>query len=232
MKNPLLLLHGALGSSEQLVPLREILSFEREVFVLDFQGHGNSTNENDFSIELFTQNIIDFLKERKISKVDIFGYSMGGYVTLNLASNYPERVGNIITLGTKFNWNPEFAEKEIKMLDPSQIQEKVPAFANRLEQLHGKEDWKRVVEKTAKMMMHLGKWPVLNMENLQKIVNRTLICLGNLDKMSTIEESENVANWLKNGEFKLIENFKHPIETVPLERLALIINTFLAEENK
>src|SRR5690606_24344812 len=119
--NPLLLLHGALGSSEQFLPLQEILSSDREVFTMDFEGHGKSESKGNFTIELFTQNVIDFLKENKILKVDIFGYSMGGYVALNLASNYTDLAGKIITLGTKFDWPTAFAEKEIKMLNPHQI---------------------------------------------------------------------------------------------------------------
>ena len=227
MKNPILLLHGALGSSEQLIALQEILSSEREVFTMDFEGHGNSKSENTFSIALFAQNVIDFLKEKGISKVDIFGYSMGGYVALYLTSKFPEIIGRIITLGTKFDWNPEFAGKEIKMLNPLQIQEKVPTFAERLQQLHGAKNWKKVVLKTAEMMQNLGANPVLNEENLQQIENKTLICLGSLDRMSTVEESQTVAKCLPNGEFKLIENFKHPIETVPAAELASIINNFM-----
>ncbi len=228
MKTPILLLHGALGSKEQLIPLQEELSLDREVFIMDFEGHGKSKSENDFSIELFTQNVVDFLREKNISRVDVFGYSMGGYVALNLASKYYSLMRNIIILGTKFEWSPNFAESEVKMLDPEQIEVKVPAFAARLEQLHGNQNWKYVVEKTAIMMLGLGNNPPLKKVDFQQIENRTLICLGNLDKMSTVEESESVANWLPNGKFKLIENFKHPIEVVSMEELALIINDFMA----
>ena len=227
MKNPILLLHGALGSTEQLIPLQKNLSSERTVFRMDFDGHGNFKSENNFSIPLFAQNVIDFLKEKDISKIEIFGYSMGGYVALHFASKFPNFIEKIITLGTKFDWTPEFAEKEIKMLNPSQIQEKVPAFAERLQQLHGTKNWKNVVLKTAGMMQNLGANPVLNEENLQQIENKTLICLGGLDKMATVEESQTVANLLPNGEFKLIDNFKHPIETVPAEELSAIIKDFL-----
>ena len=46
------------------------------------------------------------------------GHSMGGYVALKLALKRPELVDRIITLGTKFNWTPEVAAKEVKMLNP------------------------------------------------------------------------------------------------------------------
>ncbi|MDP2685905.1 MAG: alpha/beta hydrolase [Aequorivita sp.] len=232
MKIPILLLHGALGCKEQLVPLQEKLSLENEIFILDFEGHGKSKGKTDFSIELFTQNVVDFLKERKISKVAVFGYSMGGYVALNLASKHPDLVEKIITLGTKFDWTPTFAEKEIKMLNPETIQMKVPAFAERLKQLHGSENWKNVVLKTAKMMQDLGENPTLKEMDFQKIDTPTLICLGELDSMSTQVESKEVSNWLQNGQFHEIENLKHPIESAPIEKIAAIITNFLSQKNQ
>ena len=231
MKTPLLLLHGALGSKEQLVSLQEKLSSERAVFVLDFEGHGKSKSESDFSIELFTQNVFDFLEENKISKVAIFGYSLGGYVAFNFALRHPDMVEKIISLGTKFDWNPEFANKEIKMLNPEAIQMKVPAFAERLKQLHGNGNWHNVVLKTAKMMQNLGENPSLKEADFHKLNISALICLGELDVMSTEIESKNVSNWLQNGQFQLIENLKHPIETVPVDKIVAIITTFLNKEN-
>lgn len=226
MKTPLLLLHGALGSKEQFLQLKETLSTKRDVFTMDFDGHGKSRSEKGFSIELFTQNVVDFLEAYTISKIDVFGYSMGGYVALNLAKGHPLLINKIITLGTKFDWTFSFAEKEIKMLNPEQIQFKVPGFAKRLEQLHG-ENWKNMVSKTASMMKDLGESPNLGKRDFQNIQNKTLICLGELDKMSTIEESQNVAHWLPNGKFESISNFKHPIGAVPQDKLASIINEFL-----
>jgi pimeloyl-ACP methyl ester carboxylesterase len=230
VETPILLLHGALGSKEQLVPLQEKLSLENEVFIMDFEGHGKAKGKTDFSIELFTQNVIDFLKERKISKVAVFGYSMGGYVALNLASKHPHLIDRIITLGTKFDWTPTFAEKEIKMLNPDAIEIKVPAFAERLKQLHGSENWKDVVLKTVQMMQNLGENPTLKEVDFQKINTPTLICLGELDAMSTQVESKNVSNWLQNGQLYKIENLKHPIESIPIEKIVTIISNFLSKK--
>lgn len=226
MKTPLLLLHGALGSKEQLLTLKEILGRDRQVFTVDFEGHGNSRSHEDFSIALFSQNIIGFLKEHAISKVDVFGYSMGGYVALNVAKQHTSLIQNIVTLGTKFEWTRSFAENEMKMLVPEQIQAKAPSFARRLEQLHG-ENWKNLVIKTSLLMRNLGDTPNLRKSDFEHIENRTLICLGELDKMSTIEESQEVANWLPNGAFQSISDFKHPIEVVSQDKLASIINKFL-----
>lgn len=227
MGKPILLLHGALGSEEQLFSLKQILSESREVYTLNFEGHGSSNSDSDFSIPLFRNNIISFLKEKNLESVDIFGFSMGGYVALDLASHNPELVGRIVTLGTKFSWDPSFAAGEMRMLNPDKMLEKVPDFAAYLQKLHGLENWRNVVLKTANFMKELGDNPTLTASELKNISNHVLICLGEFDKMSTAEESKMVADWLPNGTFKLIANFKHPLESVSVDELAEIITKFL-----
>jgi pimeloyl-ACP methyl ester carboxylesterase len=54
---------------------------------LIFQGHGSDTTNGDFSIERFANDTLDFLDQHQIDSVNIFGYSMGGYVALKLQKN-------------------------------------------------------------------------------------------------------------------------------------------------
>ncbi|MBO9573200.1 MAG: alpha/beta fold hydrolase, partial [Chitinophagaceae bacterium] len=137
MKPHLLMLHGAIGASSQLQHIAGLLSPKYEIHLFDFPGHGGKgLNEENFSIELFANAVVSFLEEQKIKQVNIFGYSMGGYVALYLARHHPELINKIITLGTKFHWNKETAANEVKMLDPEKIAVKVPSFAKALETLH------------------------------------------------------------------------------------------------
>lgn len=226
MNIELILLHGALGCKKQFEDLQKILSEKRKVHALDFDGHGENHSDKDFSMELFSENILDFLNENNIEKADVFGYSMGGYAALCLAKKHPQRLGKIMTLGTKFHWDKETAENETKKLDPEKIEEKVPAFAKHLTTLHPANPWKNVVRKTAALMHGLGNENHLTAEDLKKISNETLICLGSLDAMVTIEESETVAKMLPNAEFKLIEGFQHPIERIDVGGLAGFVDDF------
>lgn len=132
MKKTLLLLHGALGSKQQFAELKKQLSDEFELYDLNFDGHGGSTTDEAFSIALFTQNALAFMDAQGLEQVAIFGYSMGGYVALNMALKHPNRVRQIITLGTKFDWTIESASREVKMLNPAVIEAKVPHFAQKL----------------------------------------------------------------------------------------------------
>ncbi|WP_306643850.1 alpha/beta fold hydrolase [Sanyastnella coralliicola] len=209
----ILLLHGALGSQRQLFKVKEALQEHSEVYSLDFSGHGDNRTELSFAIDQFTSDVVHFLDENGLDQVNIFGYSMGGYVALNLAHHHEHRVNRIATYGTKFNWTPESAQKEVKMLNPEVIEQKVPKFAAHLESTHGAK-WKGVMRSTAQMMIDLGEAPNLTSEVLSSINHRVLITVGDEDTMVSIEESKRAAASLSNSEFKILEGFQHPIERV------------------
>lgn len=211
---PVIILHGALGSQDQFKNVKELLSKQYETHAFDFEGHGGRLSENDFSIDLFAENVISFMREKGIKKANFFGYSMGGYVALNVSRKHPEMVGKIFTLGTKFDWTPESSAREIKMLNPEKIEEKIPKFAAILKERHSSNNWKMVLNKTADMMSRLGKGEGLKQNQFSEINNEVIISVGEEDNMVTRKESKNIANALKNGSIHIFKNFQHPIEKV------------------
>ena len=225
---PLLLLHGALGSQKQFNALSSELSPDHTIHQFDFEGHGGKAMPEAFSIDLFAENASRYLDANGLSKVDIFGYSMGGYVALKLAGRHPEKVGRIVTLGTKFDWSQETAEKEVRMLNPAKMEEKVPAFANFLAKVHGPNNWKEVVHKSAGMMLDLAAGNKLSAEALAGIDQEVLIIIGGQDNMVSIDESRQSAEALPNGRLLVEESFRHPIAKNDPARLAEIIRQFLA----
>ncbi len=210
----ILLLHGALGTKDQLSGIKARLSEHFEVYDLNFEGHGDAASNKDFSIDLFTENVIGFLEQNSLNDMIIFGYSMGGYVALNLALKKPDLVSKIVTYGTKFDWTADTAEREVKMLNPEKIEEKVPAFAERLNAVHISNNWKDVMNKTAQMMLDLGNGKKLTPEDLRKIQTETLVTIGSKDHMVSVEESTMTANSLAKGELMIFENEQHLIEKV------------------
>lgn len=223
MKEKLLLLHGALGSKKQFNSLIKELEISFDVYTMNFEGHGGVESFNDFSIGLFTKNVIKYLEELGIDNINIFGYSMGGYVALQTALNIPKKINKIITLGTKFNWDIESAQREVKMLDPIKIEEKVPRFAKKLQQEHHPEDWKKVMKKTAVMIINMAKGNTLNDSDFKKIDQPVIIGIGDLDSMVSYEESKYIYKILPNAKLVRLEGVEHPIEKIDLEQLANFI---------
>ncbi|MCB0408992.1 MAG: alpha/beta fold hydrolase [Flavobacteriales bacterium] len=224
----ILILHGALGAKDQFYPLAEMLNDDFEIHLLNFSGHGGETFKSQFNIPQFAQDVIDYLDENKIDKIDVFGYSMGGYVALFLAKHYSETIGKIITLGTKFKWTPEIASKEIKMLNPLKIEEKIPKFAEVLKQRNLPNDWKEMMNKTSKMMIEMGEQNVLTIEDYKTINHIVKIGLADVDEMVTYEETIEVANALPNAQFYQLKNSNHPIEKVDSQLLIEEICSFLS----
>jgi pimeloyl-ACP methyl ester carboxylesterase len=221
---PVLLLHGALGSKTQLDLLKDSLQASGlAVYSMNFSGHSGKPFAADFGIETFANDIVCFLKENQLNQVDIFGYSMGGYVALWLAHAHPEYTGKIITLGTKFDWSPEAAAKEVKKVDPEKIQEKIPAFARILQHRHEPNDWNELLHKTAAMMTALGNKPLLTEAILQQIKNDVLILLGDLDDMTDLMFSKKVSEALPHGKFSSLEKTPHPIERVDVKFLHRVL---------
>lgn len=229
--NKLLLLHGALGSAAQMQPLAEALSPHFDIHTLNFEGHGGAPfSGNHFSIAQFAEQVLDKIVQIGAEQVDIFGYSMGGYVGLYLARHYPERVGKIATLATKFNWNPESGAKEAAQLNPQKIKDKVPAFAAELQQRHTVQNWEKLLHQTAALLLNLGTQPELPIEQLALLNQPALIGVGDKDKMVSLEETIAAFRQLPKGQLMVLPDTQHPFERVNIKLLAKMMTRFFANE--
>ena len=227
--HPLLIFHGAIGAKDQMQALADALKENCIVHTLNFSGHGGEPfPDKDFSIPLFAGEVLNYLQQNKIERVNIFGYSMGGYVAMFLAKHHPELVGRIITLATKFYWDEAVAAKEVKMLDAEIILQKVPEFAEQLRVRHLPNDWKMVLDKTKEMLLQLGQQNTLQLTDYKNILADCLLLLGDKDKMVTVDETIAVQKALPNADFKLLPGTPHPIEQVDTTMLASVITDFLS----
>ena len=227
MSIPLLICHGALGASDQFSNLESALNYPGPIHRLDFEGHGGRPiPDSGLSMQRFAIEILNWMETNSYAKINIFGYSMGGYAALQLAYLHPEKVNRIATLGTKFAWTPESAATEQQHLIPHVIEAKVPAFASVLAQRHHPQDWKSVVIASANLIHDLGNGAALTEAQFKQITTPTSIGIGLLDRMVTMGESDNVSQWLPNGSFKVFDNFKHPIEKVDVAVLANHLQDF------
>lgn len=219
----ILLLHGALGAAKQLDPLSALLKNDFQVHCMEFEGHGQTPSEKPFSIEGFVDNLKDYLDEKNLRNIIVFGYSMGGYVALKLAARNPEYFEKIITLGTKFHWTTEAVEKEVQYLNPDKIELKLPAYAAMLDALHVDGSWKTVMQKTADMMLRLGSGEATADEMFEQIQVPCCLCLGEKDQMVSSAETSKIVELIPNAEFELLEDTVHPIDRVDMLKLANLI---------
>lgn len=223
----LILLHGALGSSEQFKSWLPLLSSNFEVYTFDLEGHGGRAfADRPFRIAHFAENLLDFLKENDLIGANIFGYSMGGYVALYLARHHAGSLGKIYTFSTKLDWNPENSAQEVKKLNADVIQVKVPKFAEMLQKRHHGNDWRAHLGKTADMMLDLGAQPALSPDDFAAIPNQVRMGIGDRDTMVSIRETEEFYRHLPQGEMLVLPKTPHPIEKMDPAQLCTAITDF------
>lgn len=217
----LLLLHGALGSAQQMKPLTDLLSGNTLCF--DLPGHGAKASDSaPFDIERMARAVSEQITE----PAALFGYSMGGYVALYLAATQPDKVKSVVTLATKFNWTPEGAAQEVRMLNAEKVKERVPAFATLLETRHGSH-WPQVMERTASMMLALGQQPSLTVPLLNAIECSVLLLRGTEDAMVTNEETLWAQRHIRNARFEKLEGQPHPFEKVDVDLVKMCLTTYI-----
>jgi pimeloyl-ACP methyl ester carboxylesterase len=101
---PVLVLHGGLGSLEDMRHQIAALSSNHLVIAPDSRGHGRSTDgSGPLGYSQMADDMAALLDVLHISKVDIVGFSDGGIIGLDLAMHHSERVGRLITIGANYD---------------------------------------------------------------------------------------------------------------------------------
>ena len=98
---PLMLVAGLASDSQSWHPILEDLSRQYQVITLDNRGVGRTTPQDiETSIQKIADDCIALIRHLELSSVHLLGHSMGGFVALDCAIRYPERVSKLILAGT------------------------------------------------------------------------------------------------------------------------------------
>src|SRR5262245_26490937 len=94
---PLVVLPGAYMSVELLGDLIPALAESHQVIGVEFQGHGHTADiDRPFSYEQFADDTAALLQHVGIERADVYGYSLGGGVALQLGLRHPGRVRKLV----------------------------------------------------------------------------------------------------------------------------------------
>lgn len=108
---PLLLLHGGLGSTDMFAPVLPQFAAHRTVIAVDLQGHGRTAlGERPFSVEAMGNDMAAIVKALGYDRVDVMGYSLGGGVAFRMAVQHPEAVRRLVMVSTGYATNGFYDE--------------------------------------------------------------------------------------------------------------------------
>src|ERR1700674_183141 len=109
--SPLVLLHGGFGSLEMYGSNVELLAAGHRVIGVDLQSHGRSpAADRPMRFETMADDIAALMKELKLERAAIMGFSLGGAVALRIAIQHPELVSRLVLVSAVFKrrgWHAE-----------------------------------------------------------------------------------------------------------------------------
>jgi pimeloyl-ACP methyl ester carboxylesterase len=95
--NPLILLHGWLGSWRYWMPTMEELSEQHRTYAFDLWGFGDSDKSTDrHGVEKYVNLLKDFMDELGVAPAALVGHSLGATVAVKFAVANPDRVTRLM----------------------------------------------------------------------------------------------------------------------------------------
>jgi pimeloyl-ACP methyl ester carboxylesterase len=100
---PIILITGSSATMDMWNPLllEQLASANYKVIIFENRGVGESTvGTKEISLSQFANDTLGLLDALGISKADVLGWSMGGFIAQQLAVTYPDTVDNLILYAT------------------------------------------------------------------------------------------------------------------------------------
>ncbi len=88
---PVVLLHGAISATgTSFGPLPDLLAQTRQVIAVEQQGHGRTADTGrPMSVQAMADDTLALLASLGIGRADLFGYSLGAGIALNIITSHP-----------------------------------------------------------------------------------------------------------------------------------------------
>src|ERR687893_2172040 len=177
---PLVVLHGAYMTVDAMGEVVPALAETRQVIAVELQGHGRTADiDRPLAYELMADDIAALLRHLVIEKADVFGYSMGGGVALQVTIRHPEVVRKLVVASASYTsegMHPELLEM-IPTLTPEAFAGS-PIEEAYLRTAPNAEDFPTLVSKLKQLDMEPFAWAP---EDIQGIAAPTLLVIGDSD---------------------------------------------------
>jgi pimeloyl-ACP methyl ester carboxylesterase len=177
---PVVIIHGAYMSIDLMGEIVPRLAKTRQVIAVELQGHGRTADiDRPLSYEAMADDVAALMQEIGIEKADIFGYSIGGAIALQMAIRHPEMVDKLIAASVSYKTEGMYPEvlAGLETITP-EVFAGSPYEAEYLRLAPHPEDFPKLVEKLLELDNKIQDWPA---EDIQGISAPTLLIVGDSD---------------------------------------------------
>jgi len=108
---PLILVHGGLGSGEMFGPILPTLAEGRRVITVDLQAHGRTADvDRPLRYESLGDDLAGLIEHLGLAQADVMGCSLGAGAALRAAIQHPHLVRRLVIVAfpcRRDGWHPE-----------------------------------------------------------------------------------------------------------------------------
>jgi pimeloyl-ACP methyl ester carboxylesterase len=160
---PLLLLHGGLGSFDMFAPVLPMLAQGRQVIGVDLHGHGRTElGDREISLVDMGDDMATVLRELGYAQVDVMGYSMGGGVAFRLAAQHPEMVRRLVLVSAGYaqdGFYPEMLPMQAQVgAAMADMMKETPMYQSYAAVAPHPEDFPRLLDRMGEYMRKPYDW--------------------------------------------------------------------------
>jgi pimeloyl-ACP methyl ester carboxylesterase len=211
--DPLVVLHGAYMNIPSMGAIIPRLAKTHRVYAVELQGHGRTTDiDRPITYPNMADDVAAFMNAVGLTKADVFGYSMGAEVGLQLAIRHPAKVNKLVAASVAYDvegWQPAFKDAIPQMTVEMIVQ--MP-FAKEYPKLAANPNG---FPELARKLIALEKEPMAWGEDVKALKIPVLIIAGDAD-VATLEHSVALFRLLGGG---VMGDMGKPL---PASRLAVL----------
>lgn len=208
---PIVLVHGAGGSSQRWSEQLSIFDNQYNSWAMDLPGHGKSEGSLLSSIKDMAEFIDDFIGALFLEKFILVGHSMGGAIAQEYALQYPEKLQGLILIGTgaRLRVSQEildtFAAGRMPFKDVNHLYGSATPDNKREEALREMNEIPPAV--------YWVDFEACNkfdrIQSVEKIKVPSLIFVGDEDRMTPVNYSHFLKSKLLNSQLRIIKGAGH-----------------------
>src|ERR671922_111127 len=211
--DPLVVLHGAYMNIPTMGTIIPKLAKTHKVYAVELQGHGRTTDiDRPITYPNLADDVAAFMDAVGLTKADVFGYSMGAEVGLQLAIRHPAKVNKLVAASVAYDlegWQPAFKDVIPQMTVEMIVQ--MP-FAKDYPKLAANPNG---FPELARKLIALEKEPMAWENEVKALKTPVLIMAGDAD-VATLEHSVALFRLLGGG---IMGDMGKPL---PASRLAIL----------
>jgi pimeloyl-ACP methyl ester carboxylesterase len=179
---PLLILHGGLGSTDMFGPVLPILTKERQVIGVDLHGHGRTVlGERPINLVDIGNDLAVVVKQLGYDKVDVLGYSFGGGAGFRLAVQHPTLVRRLVIASAPFaqdGFHPEMLPQQAAVgAAMADAMKQTPMYTSYAAVAPRPQDFPRLLDRMGEFMRKPYDWS----EDVKKLQMPVMLIYGDAD---------------------------------------------------